>query len=202
MPKGYAVSIPPPNPSGLCMCDCKGITPLARQSDLKTGNVKGEHIRYIHNHHGRQALRYIEKDQGYATPCWVWQLSLDEDGYGNAWDGPVKISAHRLSYQKAKGPIPDGLQLDHLCHNPANCPGGRTCPHRACINPDHFEPKTGRANTQRVGNAKLTVNDVPSIKAMRERGMTFAVIAEHFGVCAMTIHKVVSGKGWKETGTP
>lgn len=66
--------------------------------------------------------------------------------------------AHRWSYQKLVGPIPEGMVLDHKCHNDTDCLGGTTCPHRACVNPAHVEPKTiaeNVANSHRTG-VKMT----------------------------------------------
>lgn len=45
--------------------------------------------------------------------------------------------SHRVAYELAKGPIPPGLQLDHLCRNPR------------CCNPEHLEPVTCRENVLR-----------------------------------------------------
>lgn len=61
------------------------------------------------------------------------------------------LKAHRVVYELLVGPIPDGLELDHTCHNGTGCPGGHTCPHRACVNPAHLEPVPGVVN-QRRGN--------------------------------------------------
>lgn len=47
------------------------------------------------------------------------------------------VRAHRLVYELLVGPIPDGLQLDHLCRN------------RGCVRPDHLEPVTRRTNILR-----------------------------------------------------
>ena len=59
-------------------------------------------------------------------------------GYGMVpWGGGKYRMAHRVAWELFRGPIPEGLQLDHLCRN------------GACINPNHLEPVTGRENTLR-----------------------------------------------------
>lgn len=47
-------------------------------------------------------------------------------------------------------PIPDDLQIDHLCHtDDPGCLGGNDCPHRRCVNPAHLEPVTPQGNSLR-----------------------------------------------------
>lgn len=78
--------------------------------------------------------------------CWIWTGSHQVGGYGNFQ--PIKgrgIGAHRYAYQITVGPIPNGLQLDHLCRN------------RLCVNPAHLEPVTARENTLR-GNTMPALN--------------------------------------------
>lgn len=78
--------------------------------------------------------------------CWPWQGRVDDGGYGrlgSRW-------AHRVMYELMVGPIPEDLELDHLCHNDdLECRGGPTCPHRACVNPGHLDPTTGGENCAR-----------------------------------------------------
>lgn len=73
------------------------------------------------------------------TACWEWTGYKINDGYGRLYDSATKKKqlAHRLAYEELLGPVPAGLQLDHLCRN------------RACINPAHLEPVTHWENTRR-----------------------------------------------------
>jgi len=82
--------------------------------------------------------------------CWLWQGPPGPFGYGTArWDGTA-VRAHRLIYEIFVGPIPDGLHLDHLCHNRDDgCVGGVGCSHRRCVNPNHLEPVTAKENLLR-----------------------------------------------------
>lgn len=68
--------------------------------------------------------------------CWYW-TGATTNGYGSfQWRGNAS-PAHRFAYELLVGPIPDGLQLDHLCRM------------RACVNPAHLEPVTQRENLLR-----------------------------------------------------
>jgi len=82
--------------------------------------------------------------------CWEWTAHT-VDGYGKfqGHRGGIRteIRAHRAVYELLVGPIPEGLELDHTCHNQdESCAGGPTCPHRRCVNPGHLTPKTTRDN--------------------------------------------------------
>lgn len=80
--------------------------------------------------------------------CWQWKKPGD-DGYGLVrWAGR-KQPAHRVMYELAVGPVPEGAELDHTCHSTdASCLGG-PCLHRSCVNPEHLEPVTPLVNVER-----------------------------------------------------
>jgi HNH endonuclease len=72
-----------------------------------------------------------------ADACWLWSGARTAAGYGARWlDGRTRY-VHRLSYEALVGPIPEGLTIDHLCHN------------RACCNPAHMEVVTRSENGRR-----------------------------------------------------
>jgi len=98
--------------------------------------------------------RFWQRVQKTET-CWLWTGAIDH-GYGLLWEttpnGPRRghnVPAHRFSYQLHNGPIPNGLKLDHTCHNGTGCLHGDKCPHRRCVRPDHLEPATCRQNILR-----------------------------------------------------
>lgn len=68
--------------------------------------------------------RFWAKVNKTAT-CWNWTASSLR-GYGVFRTGGKTSVAHRVSFMWAKGEIPEGAQLDHMCHN------------RSCVNPDHL----------------------------------------------------------------
>lgn len=73
--------------------------------------------------------------------CWIYTGALDANGYGERIMVNYRRQApHRWTYEMPRGPIPDGLQIDHLCKTPR------------CVNPDHLEATTARINVLRSDN--------------------------------------------------
>jgi len=70
--------------------------------------------------------------------CWLWTGKPSTGGYGRIGTVGKKLApVHRVAYELLRGPVPDGLVLDHLCRV------------RHCVNPDHLEPVTQRENILR-----------------------------------------------------
>lgn len=81
------------------------------------------------------------------TGCWLWQGCITSWGYGVVYDGPNQLRVHRVIYAHHRGPIPKGLDVDHVCHNEdKSCAGGKSCIHRRCVNPDHLRAASRRDN--------------------------------------------------------
>ena len=80
-------------------------------------------------------MRWVSPEPN--SGCWLWTGTTNPGGYGAVGFMGRTRSAHRVSYELAKGPIPAGLDLDHKCRV------------RCCVNPDHLEPVTRSENLRR-----------------------------------------------------
>lgn len=98
------------------------------------GTVGG--VEFLHGAPMTDFAQFIVPNE--ATGCWIWCGSVDPDGYGRFSTATTKAQAHRAVYEQEKGPIPDGLELDHLCLQ------------RRCVNPAHLEPVTHAENMRRA----------------------------------------------------
>lgn len=87
----------------------------------------------------RRVRRFWSRVRVDANGCWMWTASCYPSGYGSSGTG----YAHRVAYEYVKGPIPHGLQIDHLCRV------------KACVNPDHLEAVTVKENVRRGLNGVL-----------------------------------------------
>lgn len=119
----------------------------------KTGNL---YYGYCRKHrrrldqHGTTSRQLIDPWTQYQvndrTGCWEWTGALTREGYGQ-WPHPPhdgsSILAHRQFFTRHKGPIGEGLQVDH------------TCRVRECVNPDHLDAVTAQVNLQRMQDAIL-----------------------------------------------
>lgn len=169
-------------PIGYCQCGCGQKTIVNPFNDRKAGYVKGVPRKYVRGHQFRK-IRYTVDDQ---TGCWHWQGRINEQGYGlTSINGKNKVPAHRFIYERHKGVVPNGLELDHLCRV------------RDCVNPDHLEPVTHLENSRRGANSKLTVQTADEIRALYSTGQySQRTLATRYGITQTTIWQVVSNGKW------
>lgn len=82
--------------------------------------------------------------------CWIWVGAIHRNGYGNVHLSKPRRNAvaHRAVYEHLVGPIPNGLELDHLCRV------------RCCVNPAHLEPVTQKENAERCGSIAALAESV------------------------------------------
>ncbi len=131
--------------------------------------------------------------------CWEWTGSLNNGGYGDfhLGGGGRHTLAHRLAWELAHGPIPDGVIVMHLCDNPC------------CVRPDHLKAgsmadnqrdmaQKGRAGQrgERSPKAKLSDEKVRRIRRMCVDGDTITSIARVFGVARSLVRGVRDGRRW------
>lgn len=129
--------------SGLCNCGCGGITKPATRT--RHGNVAGVPTRFLLGHYYRGSVEerfWLLTEPEPMSGCWIWLSSrLGNSGHGVMSIGTTTTTAHRVAYELYRGPIPPGLDLDHLCRLPS------------CVNPWHLEAVTRRVNILRGNGA-------------------------------------------------
>ena len=80
----------------------------------------------------------IERHIDKVGDCWLWNGCKTLGGYGIIRTDDRKFLVHRVYYEAVVGPIPQGLEIDHVCRN------------RACVRPLHLEPVTRLENIRRM----------------------------------------------------
>jgi hypothetical protein len=168
-------------PNGFCQCGCGQKTKIANHTYNERGHIKGKPVRYVKGHWKKSGPLYIADD---VTGCWEWQRAKCLIGYGRIRIDGKAMAAHRMTYEQAHGPIPDGMGLDHLCRNPS------------CVNPAHLEPVTHVENVRRGATPKLTMQKADQIRLLLPT-MTNVEIGRRFGVSAGTISAVRTGRTWR-----
>lgn len=121
---------------------------------LKASGTQGPRARRDYGPRKPTAAPAIDRVLSRVTPGWggcvLYTGLLNESGYGVVSHNGRPIGAHRLVYLQLVGEIPSGEMLDHLCHSSdVSCPGGPSCLHRRCINPNHLEPVSAVENNLR-----------------------------------------------------
>lgn len=159
-------------PAGLCACGCSG--------------QPSEGRKYVNRHHrrlpiGMDEYRFWERTSILPNGCMAWQ-GAKRKGYGRYNNHGHNMTAHIYAYEQSIGPIPEGLDLDHLCRN------------RSCVNPAHLEPVTRAVNLRRGLGTKLTPANVEEI---RRSPASARELADKFGVDRQSIWGIRNGSKWR-----
>lgn len=128
------------------------------------------------------------KDNG---GCWLWQGALNWAGYGWVGFRGKRKAVHRVAYEISVGPIPTGLDIDHV--------RDRGCRFRNCVNPAHLEPVTRSINLRRGRGGEVIrarakiITHCPRGHAYREHAYITKSGSRQCKICA-----VESTRRWRE----
>jgi HNH endonuclease len=144
-----------PGAAGGCQDRGSGAEGTESGADTETRELAENHQTVVYRSRGansgdtgRAGGRFVASEEterflvkvAFGDPggCWLWTGQVNESGYGHfrRRDGRT-VKAHRFAYETARGPIPEGLTLDHLCGRPR------------CVRPTHLEPVTNAENLRR-----------------------------------------------------
>ena len=187
---------------------CKGLCSMHYKRKWRTGTTRESD--------SLRGKRYVSAEdrfnQSYLvdaeTGCWNWQNFVTPGRYGTITVNGKAMRAHRYSWSRLNGDIPQGMVICHKCDNPS------------CVNPDHLFIGTrqdnekdkvskgrqakGRRLAEAQGNhvrcgeqcptSKLTDSVVTSI---RNDPRSQRVIADEYGTTQSNVYRIKNRHTWR-----
>jgi hypothetical protein len=142
----------------------------------------------------RENMRFEVNEHG----CWIFQGSLDKDGYGKFKLKNVDFRAHRVMAQLTiKSYLAESDVIGHKCDNPS------------CINPKHLFVTTALGNMQdrdkkmrgsfgeKCQLSKLTADQVREIRLRYQAGESMGKISQDYPVTYGAVQAIIRGRTWK-----
>jgi hypothetical protein len=128
--------------------------------------------------------------------CWEWTKARSGAGYGQLWDGERVVYVHRLVYEQACGPIPEGMEVCHRCDNP---PCRRLDHLFLGTHKQNFEDAAAKGRVggppgERCGAAKLTDAQV---RAIRADPRTNRVVCVDYGISSRNVSSIRLRQTWR-----
>lgn len=136
----------------------------------------GKHYQSWRKYGNPEATReyYSTPEESFAArtewqgDCLVWTGTTNPDGYGQIAYKGRRVVAHRYAYERTHGPIPDGMDIDHICHN------------KACCNVAHLRLATRKQNMENRNRVNAN-NTSGYLNVYRDKltGKWFAQVKHH-----------------------
>lgn len=149
---------------------------------------------------GYEGLYQVSRDGLVVGPKGIRKSFPDKRGrhfVSLCQSGEQKMFAvHRLVLMAFVGPCPDGMECAHLNGNPSDnrLENLAWMTHRENESHKIIHGTINRGH--RNGQARLTREQVISIRTRRSAGETFAAIGEDFGIAESQIWQIVKGQSW------
>lgn len=99
--------------------------------------------------------------------CLIWTGGTDRDGYGQLGVNGRTVKAHRYAWERERGPIPDGMTIDH------------TCWERSCVNPEHLRLATRADNNRNLSGVRKNGGGLP--RGVTRDGRRYRARVKHNG---------------------